>query len=49
VTGLEFAAVALAGGEHARINPITELRAMIGPDAEIIGVVVPDGLPDGTR
>jgi hypothetical protein len=33
----------LAGGEHARIDPIAELRTMIRPDAEIIGVVVPDG------
>jgi hypothetical protein len=32
----------LAGGEHTRIDPITELRTM-RPDAEIIGVVVPDG------
>jgi hypothetical protein len=33
----------LAEGEHARIDPIAELRTMIRPDAEIIGVVVPDG------
>jgi hypothetical protein len=33
----------LAGGEHARIDPIAELRTMMRPDAEIIGVVVPDG------
>lgn len=32
----------LAAGEHSRIDPITELRAM-KPDAEIITVVVPDG------
>jgi hypothetical protein len=32
----------LAGGEHFRIDPITELRQM-RPDAEIVAVVVPDG------
>lgn len=31
----------LAAGEHARIDPLAELRA-IRPDAEIIPVVVPD-------
>ena len=32
----------LAGGKHARIDPITELR-MMRPDAEIIAIMVPDG------
>jgi hypothetical protein len=33
----------LAAADHTRIDPIAELRAMIRPDAEIIGVVVPGG------
>lgn len=32
----------LAGGEHARIDPIAELRTMMRPDAEIVTVVVPE-------
>src|ERR1051325_3998531 len=32
----------LAGGKHARIDPITELQ-MMRPDAEIIAIMVPDG------
>jgi hypothetical protein len=33
----------IAAENHAHIDPIAELRTMIRPDAEIIGVVIPDG------
>jgi hypothetical protein len=35
----------LADDGHARIHPLAELRTMIRPDTEIIGVVIPDGAP----
>jgi hypothetical protein len=32
----------LAAGDHAAIDPLTEMQSMIRPDAEIIAVVAPD-------
>ena len=35
----------LAADEHTRIDPFTEMR-MVAPQAEVIGIVVPDGDDD---